>query len=842
MSSTGDYKLAASLSGHEDDVRAVAFPTSHAVFSASRDATVRLWKLVTPSPPTFDGTLSSHGTAFVNALAYVQPSSSYPDGLIVSGGKDTIIEVRQPGKAPEENAEGLLLGHAGNVCALDASEDGKTIVSGSWDTSARVWELGKWEKSTVLEGHEASVWTVLAYDRETIITDVRGRPNEILICVLGCADKLIRVFHPSGKRIRIINGSSDVVRALCKLSSNNPSGAQFASAGNDAVVRLWTLDGTEVAQLHGHENFIYSLACLPNGDLVSSSEDRTVRVWRGDQSIQTITHPAISVWSVAACKSNGDIVTGASDRIVRVFSRDPERQGEPATIQAFEDSVKASSIPQQALGDGAVNKEQLPGPDFIAQKSGTKEGQVQMIKELNGNVSGEPTIVRSVVTESGERAPQFFCFHHDLLVYDTQSYSWSTAANQWLLVGTVVDAAGSSGRKVQYQGKDYDYVFDVDIEDGKPPLKLPFNVSQNPYEAASKFIADNELPVTYLEQVANFIVTNTQGATLGAAAGPQAQAPGSDPWGSESRYRPGEVNAPAPPVAASRPRALPQTQYLSIASAALDKVQKKAEENNQILVNSGAKGLSLNPSDLNVLSALVKQLSLAQAISYAPKPHAALDNGIDLVLRLATAWPVELRLPGLDLLRLLAAASPNLITRTSSGADDIVDVLASSGVFDSAHDRPNNTMLAVRCLANLFMTDEGRLITDGEFDKIVGLMHPFLQSTNRNVAVAIATLYINYAVMLEKGEKGAEGIQTTIRGLRLLQDLTGLLQRAEDSEVIYRSLVAMGTLVTIGADFRHHVKNEVPGFEAALRAASGKKSAGEPRIKNVLDEIKDEMS
>ncbi|TKA73392.1 hypothetical protein B0A49_06805 [Cryomyces minteri] len=785
MSSMGDYKLAASLSGHEDDRD----------LTASRDATVRLWKLVTASPPTFDGTLSSHGTAFVNALAYVQPSSSYPDGLIVSGGKDTIIEVRQPGKAPEENAEGLLLGHAGNVCALDASEDGKTIVSGSWDTSARVWELGKWENSTVLEGHEASVWAVLAYDRETIIT--------------GCADKLIRVFHPSGKRIRTINGSSDVVRALCKLNSNHPSGAQFASAGNDAVVRLWTLDGTEVAQLHGHENFIYSLACLPNGDLVSSSEDRTVRVWRGDQCIQTITHPAISVWSVAACKSNGDIVTGASDRIVRVFSRDLERQGEPATIQAFEDSVKASSIPQQALGDGAVNKEQLPGPDFIAQKSGTKEGQVQMIKESNGNVS---------------------------------AYSWSTAANQWLLVGTVVDAAGSSGRKVRYQGKDFDYVFDVDIEDGKPPLKLPFNVSQNPYEAASKFIADNELPVTYLEQVANFIVTNTQGATLGAAAGPQAQAPGSDPWGSESRYRPGEVNAPAPPVATSRPRALPQTQYLSIASAALDKVQKKAEENNQILVNSGAKGLSLNPSDLNVLSALVKQLSLAQATSYAPKPHAALDDGIDLVLRLATAWPVELRLPGLDLLRLLAAASPNLVTRTSSSADDIVDVLASSGVFESAHDRPNNTMLAIRCLANVFMTDEGRLITDGEFDKIVGLMHPFLQSANRNVAVAIATLYINYAVMLERGEKGAEGTQTTIRGLRLLQDLTGLLQRAEDSEVIYRSLVAMGTLLTIGANFRHHVKKEVPDFEAALRAASVKKSAGEPRIKNVLDEIKDEMS
>jgi hypothetical protein len=36
-----------------------------------------------------------------------------------------------------------------------------------------------------------------------------------------------------------------------------------------------------------------------------------------------------------------------------------------------------------------------------------------------------------------------------------------------------------------------------------------------PYEAATKFIGDNELPMTYLDQVANFITQNTQGATIG---------------------------------------------------------------------------------------------------------------------------------------------------------------------------------------------------------------------------------------------------------------------------------------------------------------------------------------
>lgn len=44
------------------------------------------------------------------------------------------------------------------------------MVSGSWDGSARLWRIGKWECETLLDGHEGSVWSVLAYDSNTIIT------------------------------------------------------------------------------------------------------------------------------------------------------------------------------------------------------------------------------------------------------------------------------------------------------------------------------------------------------------------------------------------------------------------------------------------------------------------------------------------------------------------------------------------------------------------------------------------------------------------------------------------------------------------------------------------------
>lgn len=106
-----------------------------------------------------------------------------------------------------------------------------------------------------------------------------------------------------------------------------------------------------------------------------------------------------------------------------------------------------------------------------------------------------------------------------------EAHIWSLATTSWTLVGTVVDAAGSNHKK-EFEGNEYDYVFDVDIKEGAPPLKLPYNLNQNPYDAATKFLEKNKLPVSYLETVANFIVKNTSGATIG-----QEAESSSDPYG-----------------------------------------------------------------------------------------------------------------------------------------------------------------------------------------------------------------------------------------------------------------------------------------------------------------------
>lgn len=354
----------------------MSFPSPDTVLSASRDGSVRIWNRTSSSPPAFEPTTSSQTSEFVNSVGYLPPSADFPQGLILSGGRDTFVEVRQPKSSPSDNAERLLVGHSQNVCSLDVSPTGNYIVSGGWDFQGLVWSTSKWEVEVRLGGHEKAVWAVLAWDDHTVLT--------------GCADGCIRIFDlrkaiAGEAEAQSTITAPDVVRALCRVPPGHPSGADIASASNDGIIRLWKLNGQQLGELHGHENFIYSLTSLPSGELVSSGEDRTLRVWKGNQCIQTITHPAISVWAVAVCPESGDVVSGSSDGIARVFTRDSGRTADAATLAGFEESIKASAIPQQQLPN--INKEKLPGPEFLKTRSGTKEGQVQMINEGNGMIT-----------------------------------------------------------------------------------------------------------------------------------------------------------------------------------------------------------------------------------------------------------------------------------------------------------------------------------------------------------------------------------------------------------------------------------------------------------------------
>ena len=65
--------------------------------------------------------------------------------------------------------------------------------------------------------------------------------------------------------------------------------------------------------------------------------------------------------------------------------------------------------------------------------------------------------------------------------------------------------------------QEYDYVFTVEIQEGAPPLKLPFNIGDDPWMSAHTFLEKNEISPLFLDQVANFIISQSGGVAAPAA-------------------------------------------------------------------------------------------------------------------------------------------------------------------------------------------------------------------------------------------------------------------------------------------------------------------------------------
>lgn len=119
------------------------------------------------------------------------------------------------------------------------------------------------------------------------------------------------------------------------------------------------------------------------------------------------------------------------------------------------------------------------------------------------------------------------------------AYTWVDGENgHWEKVGLVLGSTDKTDKdKTMYEGQAYDFVFSVDVEDGKPPLKLPYNKGEDVYSAANKFLAKNVLPSSYREQIVDFILKNSQENYVPPPTGFV------DPFTGGSRYTPSSTSA-----------------------------------------------------------------------------------------------------------------------------------------------------------------------------------------------------------------------------------------------------------------------------------------------------------
>jgi WD40 repeat protein len=202
--------------------------------------------------------LPQRGHTFpVSSVAYS------PDGrFVVSGSADSSVKIwdletgRELWTLPE---------HEAAVKSVAYSPDGRHIVSGAADYSIKLWDVETGEELGSLTGHS------------NVVNSVAYSPNGKLV-VSGSADRTVKVWDlESGRNVRTMAGHSLWVNAVCY----SPDGRIIASASRDGTVKLWDAETGELRRsLSGHYSEVFALRFSPDGRLVASgAADSAIIMW-----------------------------------------------------------------------------------------------------------------------------------------------------------------------------------------------------------------------------------------------------------------------------------------------------------------------------------------------------------------------------------------------------------------------------------------------------------------------------------------------------------------------------------------------------------------------------------
>ncbi|KAK4685850.1 phospholipase A-2-activating protein, partial [Tremellales sp. Uapishka_1] len=752
------YQLAFTLHGHSADVRNLCgpHPSIPLLLSASRDGSAIVWG---PSQGGREWEVKMRAEEIDKRyVSCVGMTKSGGEAFLLMGSNNGILTTYQlPSNAlAQPPADYIptpyhtLVEHNQNLCCMDVSAAG-LIGTGSWDKTVVIWK--DFKKVITIKGHQQAVWAVKFVGEDRILT--------------ASADKSITLHlldfdHKTATPLQTYSGHTDCVRGL----SLRPNQQGFWSCGNDGLVNLYTFDKTSpVASLSGHTSFVYSVSAFPDGSgAISTGEDGFLRVWSESELVQSIPHPSLSLWSSAIVPNPSGtghyLASSSSDSTIRFFTHDVGDMAVGAEKEDWEREVAGRKLDKSQVGD--VKHSDLPGMEALG-REGKKDGQVIMIKNND----------------------------------QVEAYQWSAPTSTWQQIGQVVDAIGS-GRKQLYEGKEWDHVFDVDVSEGMPPLKLPYNVSENPWSAAARFLTANELPQSYLDEVVAFIQKNTNGVQLGA----EEQSTYVDPYTGTSRYtgssssstQPtsgggdpytgGSAYSSTPRVPEKKKGVLPVKTWLHFKTGNVAAAKTKINE-----LISGNAELDFSSEDGKNVAEIYAFLStpvvaLPSANSTDRKERFDPERFLQSIL----SWPEDKRFPLLDIARLLAVTSPTF------PAPSAISLLLRAGEFgtpwQSTKARETNSLLVLRALGNLCNTRNGRSVVAQSIGEALEKIRAYGWEEIGGAArkLALGTLAVNLSIMaVDRELKSGQGL------LELISFI--LDNEKEDSETIYRASIALGNLI-----------------------------------------------
>lgn len=239
-------------------------------------------------------------------------------------------------------------GHRGDVSSIAFSQDGKTIISGSYDRTIKLWSSKSGTLLRSIDAQEEGIYAI-AVSRSRIASADAGGKVKLWDADTGekiSATKshlgLIWAVTFAGDDNRIISAGQDRTLKLWNSATSNapeyafrghsnavhavafsPKGNYFASGGADKTLKLWNMRTRRLVRTYrGHRDYIGAIAIAPNGRMIASgSYDKTIKIWASHKRrvLRTLRGHKGRVIAVAFSPDGRYLASGSEDKTIKIW-------------------------------------------------------------------------------------------------------------------------------------------------------------------------------------------------------------------------------------------------------------------------------------------------------------------------------------------------------------------------------------------------------------------------------------------------------------------------------------------------------------------------------------------
>jgi U3 small nucleolar RNA-associated protein 12 len=307
------------MPGHRTDIRCLALSSDDRMLLSASHGSLKIWNVRTQN------CIRTLDCGYALCAAFLPG-----DKIVVLGTKEGKLEIFD---IASSTLLETLPAHERDIWSLHVHPDGKSLVTGSADKSAKFWDF-RIVQEEILGTTRTTPRLTLAHTRTLKVSDdilsIRLSPDARFLAI-ATFDHTVKVFFVDSLKLFLTLYGHKLPVLSMDISYDSKL---IVTSSADKNVRIWGLDfGDCHKAFFAHQDSILSVGFVPNNadgnghHFFSVSKDKMIKYYDGDkfEQIQKLQGHHGEIWAMAIAHSGQFVVTASHDKSIRVWAQTDEQ-------------------------------------------------------------------------------------------------------------------------------------------------------------------------------------------------------------------------------------------------------------------------------------------------------------------------------------------------------------------------------------------------------------------------------------------------------------------------------------------------------------------------------------